>query len=46
VRATVRKMSIIKSEVICEAAAATGIPALRDDVAASLAADAEYHPLT
>ncbi|KAJ1475966.1 hypothetical protein T484DRAFT_1966945 [Baffinella frigidus] len=35
-------MSIIKSDVIREAAAATGIPSLREDVAASLAADAEY----
>ena len=38
-------MSIIKSDVIREAAAATGIPSLREDVAASLAADAEYPPL-
>ena len=37
-------MSIIKSDVIREAAAATGIPSLREDVAASLAADAEYPP--
>ena len=36
------RMSVIKADVIREAAAAAGITSLRDDCAISLAADAEY----
>ncbi len=35
-------MSLIKSDVIREAAEAAGVKQLREDVATSLAADAEY----
>lgn len=37
-----QSVSIIKADVIREAAAAAGVAALRDDCAVSLAADAEY----